>query len=366
MIRKAAQLLRGPKRKRFKHRTKPGTAPGTLVGERSNSPTQIRMFRYDETNLEEREISVTESLPRPSQEKVLWLDVVGLGDVNVIERLGQHFGIHPLALEDIVHVHQRPKTDDYDESLFIVVRMPREETILETEQLSVILGQGFVITFQQFEGDTFDGVRTRIREKARIRNRKADYLAYALLDSVIDSYFPKLEYYGSRLDELDEAVTEAPNSRSLSGLHKIRRDLIHVRKLMWHHREAINALVRTERDLISKETQTYLRDCLDHVVQLMDVAENDRDSCLSLQELYLSEIGQRTNEQMKTLTLIATIFMPMSFVAGLYGMNFDPHASPWNMPELEWAYGYPFALGLMVTLGTGMLLYFLSRGWIGK
>lgn len=361
---KNKQRTRVVGRKRFKHRTKPGAPPGILVSDSSKGAPRVRMFRYSETKLEERSLDPQGDFPEPVAGEVLWLDVAGLGQIETIERVGQHFGLHALALEDVVHVHQRPKTDNYGDHLFIVVRTPSSEGESRYEQLSLFLGRNFVITFQEDERDCFDAVRQRIREHGRIRDLGPDFLVYTLLDAVIDSFFPKLEAYGAELDQLDEAISASPKSVQVSGLYAIRRELILVRKLLWHHREALNTLVRLEADLITAETRTYLRDCLDHTVQLMDVAETDRESCLSLQELYLSEISQRTNEVMKTLTLIATIFMPMTFVAGVYGMNFNPQASPWNMPELEWWFGYPFALGLMFLMGASMVLYFHRRGWI--
>ncbi|MCL4152726.1 UNVERIFIED_CONTAM: hypothetical protein GTU68_000124, partial [Idotea baltica] len=283
-----------------------------------------------------------------------------------IEEIGKRFDLHPLALEDAIHVHQRPKTEDYDSHLFIVARMLLPDEISITEQVSIFLGKNVVVTLQERDGDCFEAVRERIRQHSRIRDKDADYLAYALLDAIIDNYFPRIEEYRERLESLEDKLIKPNSNIAMNELHEIRRDLRHLRKLLWQHREATNSLLRLEHPLVNKETSLYIRDCHDHCVQLLDVTESYREYCTDLRDLYLAEVSMRTNDVMKVLTLIATIFMPMSFIAGLYGMNFDHNVSPYNMPETAWFYGYPFAIGLMSIIGFSLLYFFYRKGWIGS
>jgi magnesium transporter len=351
------------KRKKFHHRTAPGTPAGTLVADPSRLKTAMHVILYGEDEMKEFGVDAVDRIPVPAENQVLWLNVIGLADAEVVEAIGKRFHLHPLALEDVLHVHQRAKTEEYQDHLFIVARMLGSNGTLETEQVAFFLGANFVITFQERPGDCFNPIRSRIRQKSRLRERGSDYLAYALIDAIIDAYFPRLELIGSRLDDLDEAISGPLGRQVTERLHDLRRDLIQLRKLLWQQRESLNVLVRQEKQFISRETQLYLRDCLDHVVQLMDVSETDRETCLELQELHVSQIAQRTNDIMRILTLIATIFMPMSFVAGLYGMNFDAGVSPYNMPETRWYFGYPYALLLMAVLSVLMVASFWRRGW---
>jgi magnesium transporter len=360
------RIHKRPPRRKFQRRTTPGTAPGTLVSDPARSKTTLHVILYDTQALAEEAQIDLRGVPEPQAEQVLWLDVVGLADAHVIEAIGKRFGLHGLALEDVLHVHQRAKAEEYAGSLFIVARMLASGDMQSSEQLSLFLGKNFVITFQERPGDCFDAVRERLRQSGRARGRSADYLAYALIDAIIDAYFPTLEQLGAQLDELDDHIFRARGVTLFNQLHGIRRDLIQLRKLLWQHREALNTLVRSDSPLIAADTQIYLRDCLDHVVQLMDVVETDRETCISMQELYLAEISQRTNDVMRVLTLIATIFMPLSFLVGVYGMNFDSSVSPWNMPETKWYYGYPLSLLLMAAVAGTMLHYFWRRGWFQR
>lgn len=362
-FRKVPQRVMRLAGRKFHRRTEPGAAPGTLVSDKSKHRTQFRIMMYGNGKLDERELSRPEEIPEPVAEQVLWVDVNGLADADVIEAIGKKFNLHPLALEDVVHIHQRAKAEEYNDFLFVVARMLYVDRLLASEQVSIFIGRNFVITFQEDPGDCFNSIRERIRQNGRIHSRGADYLAYGLLDAIIDAYFPRMEKIGSQLDEIDEEITLGRGRVYLGQLHEIRRELIQIRKLLWQHRDALNALLRQENHLISHETQIYLRDCLDHVVQLMDVSETDRDSCIGLQELYLTDLGQRTNDVMKVLTLLSTLFMPMTFIAGVYGMNFNTQISRWNMPELNWYYGYPFSLILMAATGALLMGYFWSRGW---
>lgn len=355
-----------PGKQEFHRRTSPGAAPGTLVSDASAGATRIHVIQYDSEQASERDLTSVEEIPAPAPDGVLWVNVVGLGDAGVIERIGKRFALHPLALEDVLHVHQRAKAEPYEGHFFVVMRMLTGAETGESEQISMFFGHGFVVTFQERPGDCFDPVRTRIRQRGRIRGKRSDYLAYALLDALIDAYFPVLEALGVQLDELDEAITDNHGRNVMNTLHLIRRRLILLRKLLWQLRDAVNTLVRDEEDLILEETQIYLRDCFDHVVQLIDVTEADRETCVGLQELALAELSQQSNDVMKVLTMFAAVFMPMSLVAGVYGMNFDPDASPYNLPELRWLYGYPFALGSMGVIALGLLFYFYRQGWLKR
>jgi magnesium transporter len=237
---------------------------------------------------------------------------------------------------------------------------------LVSEQVSLFLGRNYVLTFQYLPGDSFDPVRSRLRTaRGRIRNSGADFLAYALLDATIDGYFPVLEVYGTRIEEIEDRMSERVGSESIHQTHRLRSDLMLLRRFIWPHREAVHALLRDEHPLISAETRVYLRDCYDHTVQIIDVVETHRDLCADLRELYFTQVSTRTNEIMKVLTIIATIFIPLGFIAGVYGMNFNTAVSRWNMPELNWPFGYPFALGLMAAVAGGLLYLFWRRGWFG-
>jgi magnesium transporter len=284
-----------------------------------------------------------------------------------MREIGQRFGLHPLTLADIVHADQRPKVEVYDEHLFLVLRMPHLDDGIWTEQLSLIVGRDFVLTLQEREGDCFDPVRARLRQdKSRMRTFGADYLAYALLDALIDSHFPVLERFGEALDALESAVVEQPAPELVPRIHDLKRDLLELRRALWPMREVMSHLLRDETAFISAATRVYLRDCADHVFQLMDMLEIDREVASGLLDLHMSSVSLRTNEIMKVLTIIATVFIPLGFVAGLYGMNFKPEVSPFNMPELSWYFGYPYALGLMLAIAGGLLGYFWRKGWIGR
>ena len=297
---------------------------------------------------------------------VTWINVAGLGDAATIAKLGQIFGLHPLALEDVVNVHQRAKVEEYGDHLYLVGRVVQLAEHLQTEQISLFVGKNYVLSFQERSDGCMSPVVERVRvARGRIRSAGPDYLAYSILDSVVDSYFPALEQFGERLDALDDRVGAQNADEAMGRIHEVRSELLMLRRSIWPHREALNILARDPHPLICNETRVFLRDCYDHTVQLIDLLETYREMCSDLRDVYLSLISNRMNEIMKVLTVIATIFMPLSFLAGVYGMNFDTKASPWNMPELGWAWGYPFALGLMAASVGSMLLYFRRRGWLG-
>lgn len=298
---------------------------------------------------------------------VLWVNIDGLGDVQLIARLGEMFRLHRLALEDAVNVRQRAKVELYEDHLFIVARMLAFNAQIESEQVSLFLGDGFVISFQQgVPGDAFDPVRDRIRKGAGlIRRMGADYLAYELLDAIIDGYFPVLEEMGERLEQLEDEILIRPQAGAVGRLHDIKRELLTLRRAAWPLREATNSLVRDANRFLSDETRVHLRDCYDHAIRIIDFVETDRELASDLMDLYLSSINQRMTEIMKVLTIISTLFIPLTFIAGVYGMNFDTSKSGWNMPELTWPFGYLFALGLMVLTVIALLFYFRRKGWIG-
>jgi magnesium transporter len=372
----------------FHRRTGPGAAPGSIVSDPHALRCRIKVFSYGPEDLVEREITNPLQLREfVGQRHVTWINVDGLGDADVIQQLGDLFGLHPLALEDVVNVHQRAKVEDYGRQLFIVARMirfrapsqPAHEAgsatadaavppVLESEQISLFLGKDFVITFQEDAiEDCFDPVRARLRQNSvRLRQGGADSLTHALLDAVTDSYFPVIESYREELDQLDDELAEFSRAGTLHRIHEIRTDLLMLRRAAWPLREAFQNLIRESHTLISADTRIYLRDCYDHAVQIIDVLETYRELCADLREYYFSSIGQRTNDIMKVLTIIATIFIPLSFVAGVYGMNFDTSVSPWNMPELKWAYGYPFAWAVMGLVAGGLLYYVWRKGWFRK
>jgi magnesium transporter len=343
--------------------------PGTVVTDPEAPHPDIRLFAYGPDQLVERQgLSPHDIRECLDQWPVLWVDVEGLGHADTIQALGDIFGLHRLALEDVVNVHQRPKIEEYGEYHYIVARMATLSEQLETEQLSLFLGKNFVLTFQEGRpGDCLEPVRERIRQKrGRIRDAGIDYLVYAILDAVVDCYFPLLEEYGERLEAIEDEIVEHPSHASVPRVHGIRRDLLTLRRAVWPQRETFSTLLREETPLVSSETRLYLRDCYDHTSQLIDLIETYRELGADLTDIYLSSIGNRTNEIMRVLTVIATIFIPLTFIAGVYGMNFNPGASPWNMPELNWFWGYPLALVLMSAVAIGQLIFFRTRGWLGS
>jgi magnesium transporter len=352
---------------RIHRRAAPGTKPGTLNIAHDALPSSIDVIAYSKDRILEKSVRQLKELTQIVHEwPVVWVNVVGLGTEATLLGLAETFQIHPLALEDVVNVHQRAKVDPFDTNIYCVFRMPEPDRDQLTEQLSLLVGKNFVVTFQEGPGDCFELVRARLRQEHSIMRREtqADYLAYRLIDAVIDAYFPIVERIGERLDELDERTSRGDGQSAFAELHRVKRELLMLRRALWPLRDALSVLRAEATPFVSDQTRVYLRDCYDHAVQLIDLLEAYRDICGDLRDFYLSSISNRMNEVMKTLTVIATIFIPLSFIAGLYGMNFDTD-SPWNMPELEWYFGYPFALGLMATMAGGMLLMFKRRGWLG-
>ncbi|PWB66968.1 MAG: magnesium and cobalt transport protein CorA [Deltaproteobacteria bacterium] len=352
-------------RKRRKRWHPPGTPPGTLSShpEADKAPVRIALFRYDADNFEERALPPDEiaSLSVP-ESGVLWLDISGLSDPGVVRAVGEQFHFHPLGLEDVLNVPQRSKVERFEGHLLIVLREVRHPE--PPEQVSLFLGDRLVVSFQERPGDSFDPVRERLRQaKGQIRAQGADFLAYALCDAVIDAFFPTLEKLGDAVEELEEKVIASPSPERFHEIRRAKQRLLEVRRAVWPARDAMNELLREESPLIRPETRPYLRDCYDHTVQLMDMVETFREFAAGLVDEYMSSVSNRMNEIMKVLTVMATIFIPLTFIAGVYGMNFDTKASPYNMPELGWRYGYPAVLLVMAAAAGGMLAYFHRKKW---
>jgi len=328
----------------------------------------MRLFAYGPDRVEEHPLRrVAEVDPFLERFPVVWLDVTGLADTALIAEIGKRFRLHELALEDVVNVHQRAKVERYGDFEFVVARAVEYGEEVVSEQISLFLGERFVVTFQERPGDDWEPVRERIRGgHPKMRSSGVDYLVYSLLDAIVDGYFPVLEVLGERLDALEDEVLHAPTAATVAHAHQIRRDLLLLRRAIWPQREVFHALSREANPLISDETRLFLRDCYDHVIQIIDLVENYREIVTGLQDLYLSSVNNHLNEIMKVLTMMATLFIPLSFITGLYGMNFHVDVSPFNMPELRWYWGYPFALGLMATTAVAFLAFFRHKGWIGK
>jgi magnesium transporter len=324
----------------------------------------LRIMRYAADELDECSVRDPAELRTliASPDRVLWIDVEGFGSRPVLEELGEVLGIHALAMADVVHVPNRPKAELYGDRLLVIMQMARatEAGDIDIEQVSLVLGPGWVASFQEKPGDVFDPVRARIRTaKSRIRHLGADYLLYALIDAVIDGYFPVVEALGGVVEALEEEVIEHASRASLARIHATRRTLLTLHRVQWRQRDAINGMLRDEELPLSETVKPYLRDAHDHAFQTLDAIESYRDMVVGLMDLYLSSASHRMNEVMKTLTIVATIFIPLTFLAGVYGMNFD------DIPELHWRWGYPAFWAAMVGLGGGLLLWFRHRGWLG-
>ncbi len=342
----------------------PGTSPGTLHVDPDALKTSLEVVSYGPDRLrEERPGTVHELCDLLGQAPVVWINVAGLGDLATLRELGRLLDLHPLALEDVVRVHQRAKVEVFGEWTFMVGRMVDNLETRRSEQLSIFVKPGMLITFQETPGDCFDPVRERLRRgTGRLRSRAVDYLAYALIDALIDGYFPLLDCYGDRLEDLEERILAQPSDRLLEEIHELRRELIALRKVITPHREAIHHMIREEISPFTAETLVFLRDCHDHSVLLIELLESYREFEASLMDLYHSRLSQKSNDVMKVLTMIATIFIPLSFVVGLYGMNFNTD-HPWNMPELNSPWGYPAVLVVMVLMVVGFVWFFKRRGW---
>lgn len=344
-----------------------GGLPGRIDSPQGAHPTTVSYLTFSKTAFEEQTgldlKGIQAMVETPGQ--VTWIDVVGLADTAILEYLGGRYHIHPLLLEDIVHTHQRPKVEIHEGRVALIMRMVEATAPMVWEQVSFVLCGSTVITFQERPGDAFEPVRNRIRRRlGSIRSLGGDYTMYSLIDASIDGFFPLMEDYGKTLEALEEAIDQGINPEVQQRVHSIRSELSQLRKTSWAHREAIQRLINDAGDLFDPATLPFLRDCLDHTGQVLDVAETFRDVAGDMRDLYFTQLSQRTNDVMKLLTVISTIFMPLSFLAGVYGMNFNPDVSPYNMPETQWRFGYPSVLAAMAATATTMLIYFYRKGWI--
>lgn len=341
-----------------------GLAPGTVVhvGESPDEKPKMTVFDYDVSHFEERAIESADACEAYRKAPTIsWINIDGVHSPEIISKVGTCFGVHPLVLEDIANTTQRPKFENFDSYLFFVFKMLYldENSEVMSEQVSLLLGENYVVSFQEKQGDVFEPVRNRIRaDKGRVRKAGSDYLAYALLDAVVDYYFVILEKIGEKIEVLEEEIMANGSSQTLLGLHQLKKNLILLRKSVWPLREVIVSLEKSESSLIQKSTRPYLRDVYDHAIQVIDAVETYRDMVTGLMDVYLSSLSNRMNEVMKFLTIFSTIFIPLTFMAGIYGMNFR------YMPELEWRGAYFVLLGLMAISAVSMLGYFKKRKWL--
>jgi magnesium transporter len=342
-----------------------GLPPGTpvFVGEKKIEKAKITIIDYDEKQLQEKEAeTIEECFPFKDTPTVTWINIDGVHQLDIIENIGRHFELHPLIMEDIMNTEQRPKMEDFERYIYIVLKMlyyDEKENETRIEQVSLILGENFVISFQEIEGDIFDPIRQRIRNgKGRIRKMGADYLGYALLDAIVDKYFIILEKLGGRIEELEDKLVNNPGPDTFQEIHRLKREMIFLRKSVWPLREVINSLERGESKLIQKSTLIYLRDVYDHTIQVIDTVETFRDMVSGMHDTYLSVVSNRMNEVMKVLTIIATIFIPLTFIAGIYGMNFK------FMPELEWRWAYFVVWIVILVITVFMVIFFRRKKWL--
>jgi magnesium transporter len=352
------------------HRAPVGAVPGTLLLHPDAEPPVVTVTRYGPDAVDTRCVTTAEEIKALWSEghPVTWINIDGLADLHLVTAIGEMFDFHRLAMGDVLNITQRPKSEDYGNFLFVINRMPslNGDDEVEIEQISYFLRDGVLVTFQEAAGDCWNPVRDRIRQgRGIIRHEKADYLLYALLDSVVDAYFPILEHYGDKVEALNDRIMDRADPKEMREMHMIRQELITLRRAIWPQRDVFSSLIRDQKRFVGETTAIYLRDCYDHSVQLLDLVETYREIAATSMELYISSVNNRMNEIMKVLTVIATIFIPLSFIASVYGMNFDVNKSPLNMPELEWKYGYLFALGLMLLTAGSLLVWFWRRGWIG-
>jgi len=341
-----------------------GLPPGSLIRSGEAAPTKITLITYDNNHCDEKTVSKIEDCfeVKKNVSGVSWINIDGLSDIDMLQKLGNHFEIHPLVLEDILNTDQRPKLDDHDNYLFVILKMlyiEGPEKGVTTEQVSMVLGKHFVISFQEKEGDVFDPIRRRLREgKGVIRSRAADYLAYALIDSIVDYYFVILEHFDQEISKLEEEVIMGAARGTAQNIHHLKREMVFLKKNVWPLRELISNLQRFPTPLISRGTQPFLKDVYDHAIHVVESIESFRDMLSGIHDIHLSEMSNRMNEVMKVLTIFASIFIPLTFIAGVYGMNFE------YMPELHWHWGYFVVLGVMASVSLGMLIYFKKRNWL--
>ncbi|MEO0848002.1 MAG: magnesium/cobalt transporter CorA [Cyanobacteria bacterium J06648_1] len=353
----------------YAHNT-PGSMPGTISIDEQAKVSEITLIDYSPrqhrfaTNL-----TPEECVAHLTTDSVSWVDVGGLGDRETLEQLAQVFQLHPLLLESIVNVPQRPKLEDYQDQLVIITQMANFEPKTNNiwlEQVSFVLGENYLLSVQsEPEQNCFTPVRDRLaKSKGIIRHQKADYLTYALWDAIVDGYFPILELYGEKIETLEELVLTQPTKETLSKIHQIKRELLSLRRAIWPQREVLNTLIRDGHPLVNDHVLRYLKDCYDHTVQIIDTIEIYRELASGLMDVYLSAVSNKMNQVMKLLAVVSTIFIPLTFIAGIYGMNFNTQVSPWNLPELDWYWGYPLCITIMLTVAAALICYFWQLGWL--
>ncbi len=360
---------KGQSRKRkllhIRHRSRPGTPAGTIQVDPQADRSSIRAIAYsphDLVELVDLPVSAVASLLQ--KWPVVWLDVTGLGSSEILQELGQTLQLHPLALEDVINLHQRAKFDPYDDNLFLVARMCNPGESTQTEQISFFVKPGLVLSFQERPGDCWNPLRERLRfAKGRLRHQGPDYLLHALLDAIIDSYYPIVDKISDDLDQLDAEIAAGQRHDQMQRIHDTRGNLLALRRALRPHREMVNDLTRKDSPILTDGSKVFFRDCYDHVIQLIELVDTYRELAGDIRDFYMSATSNRLNEVMKVLTMFSTLFMPLSFIAGVYGMNFDTD-SPWNMPELGWRHGYLFAWSLMVSTAAAMLWLFRKRTWL--
>lgn len=341
----------------------PGSEPGTLIIEPDAKPSRIILIDYDEDNaIRKVDITPNACAPYIGTNTVSWMDIQGLGSETVLKQVGEIFNLHPLLLEDVVNVPQRPKLEDYNNQLLVIsqmVRLKEDESGFDTEQVSFVLGKRYLLSFQEEElQDCFEIVRDRIRtSQGRVRKSGADYLTYLLLDTIIDGYFPVVEHYEDRIEALEDMIISNPDRDTMQEIYDVRRELLALRRLIWPMRNVLHLLMRDHHGIVSDEVQIYFRDSYDHVIQILEIIEAYRELAASLMDVYMSTMGNKLNEIMKFLTVISTIFIPLTFIVGVYGMNFD------NMPELKGEWSYFIVWLVMLAVAGGLIFYFWRKGW---
>ena len=351
----------------------PGTLPGTLAAPVCEVPPRIALVEFGPDTYEERLIASPAECLSPEEcrayldsPSITWIHVEGCVTPDTLQHLGGLFGLHPLALEDVLNTGQRTKLESYEGQLFLVMHLPAQNRAgVEAQQVSFFLGHNYLISFHDGDTDPFEPVRGRLRRRAgRLRDRGADYLLYGLVDLIVDQGFPLLEDYGEQIESIEEALLDDPDKALLNHIHRLRRELLLLRRLIWPQSEVLRQLLHEDYPSVQDQTKVFLRDCHDHALHILDLLESYREMTTVMLEAYLSSASNRLNEAMRVLTVIATVFMPLTFIVGVYGMNFSVNeSSPWAMPELRWAYGYPVVWGVMVLIGIAMLFYFKRRKW---
>ncbi len=346
------------------HRPPPGSSPGTVIEPIDPTPTRLVLTAYDSEKLEVRNLDEVPGLADLVKEhNVTWISVIGLGNMSLIQKLCSELGIHRLTVEDIINQYQRPKVEYFEEYSFITVHIPRLDTKNESEHVSLIIGQGFVVSFQNSPVDYLESIRGRIQRKVgQIRSRGCDYLCYAIIDTIIDLYFPMAEFFAQKLETAEDEVVHALKPSAILEIYNTGSQLNYFHRILWSHKELLSQLMRDPESPISEDITVYMRDCYDHTMQILDFLENQKDTAKTLISLHLSLQTHHSNEIVKVLTIVTSTFIPMTFITGLYGMNFSRH-SKWNMPELDWDYGYPFALMLMLLSASILWGYFYRRRW---